>query len=225
MAVNSFNAQNPPVNTKGDLFTFSTIPTKLGVGTNGQYLSADSTTATGLKWASVSAGANWSLLNTGGTALTGATTVTVSGISGVDKIMILVQGASAGSGDRIEVRFNSDTGSNYGYFGSKIDGLSTYAASIFSIVGETASTSIPLAKQASNTNSTVSGYLQVTGCNASGRKVFTSHGGRILGSATTGGEIYTLGGYYAGTSTISSISIVSDGSNLDAGTVYVYTSA
>lgn len=51
MAVNSFNAQNPPVTTKGDVFTFSTIPTRLGVGANNTVLTADSSTATGLKWA------------------------------------------------------------------------------------------------------------------------------------------------------------------------------
>ena len=56
MSVNSFNAQNPPLTTKGDVYTFSTIPTRLGVGTNGQVLTADSTAATGMKWATPSGG-------------------------------------------------------------------------------------------------------------------------------------------------------------------------
>jgi hypothetical protein len=45
-----------PLTTKGDLYTYSTTDARLGVGTNGQTLVADSTAATGIKWATPSSG-------------------------------------------------------------------------------------------------------------------------------------------------------------------------
>jgi hypothetical protein len=66
------------VTTKGDLLTYDTTAARLGVGSNDQVLTADSTAATGLKWATPSSG-GMTLLST--TTLSGAST-TISGISG-----------------------------------------------------------------------------------------------------------------------------------------------
>jgi hypothetical protein len=45
-----------PLTTKGDLYTFSTLDTRLPVGTNGQSLTADSAEPTGLKWTTPTTG-------------------------------------------------------------------------------------------------------------------------------------------------------------------------
>ena len=45
-----------PLTTKGDLYTYDTGNARLPVGTDGYYLKADSTAATGLVWAAVAVG-------------------------------------------------------------------------------------------------------------------------------------------------------------------------
>jgi hypothetical protein len=45
-----------PLTTKGDLYTYSTTDARLGVGSNGQVLTADSAAATGIKWATPAGG-------------------------------------------------------------------------------------------------------------------------------------------------------------------------
>ena len=58
MSVNSFSAQNPPLTTKGDLYTYSTIPTRLAVGNNGEQIVADSAATTGLRYSATPSASN-----------------------------------------------------------------------------------------------------------------------------------------------------------------------
>jgi hypothetical protein len=216
------------VDAKGDLITATAAdtPARLAVGANDTILTADSTAATGLKWAAAAGGgANWSLLNAGGTALTGAQTITVSGISGKDKIMVLISDASSASANSvISVQLNTDTASNYYFYGTLSGFSASYAASNFSKLAS-GGTQIAIGKMAvGDAGSLVAGYCLLTGCNSSGAKVFNSHGGGSAGSSNTQ-RFYSLGGYYDSSSTISSISVYSDAGNFDNGTVYVYASA
>lgn len=70
-----------PLTTKGDLFTFSTVDARLGVGTNTYVLTADSAEATGLKWAAPAGGLTFvgaNVVNTTDQSISNATFTTVA---------------------------------------------------------------------------------------------------------------------------------------------------
>jgi hypothetical protein len=116
--IGSASAINPTiVDAKGDIIAATAADTvaRLAVGSNDQVLTADSSTATGLKWATPAAGA-YTLLST--TTLSGTST-TISGISGSykDLRVVIVNCSHDGGGSPTEVyprfRFNSDSATNY----------------------------------------------------------------------------------------------------------------
>lgn len=81
--------QNAIVDAKGDLIAASAAdtPARLAVGTNGQVLTADSTAATGLAWATPSNG-SMTLLST--TNVTAVSSINISGISQSYKDLFIV---------------------------------------------------------------------------------------------------------------------------------------
>ncbi len=211
---------------KGDIIAATAADTadRLAVGTNGQYLSADSTTATGLKWVTATAAAsNWSILNSGGTSLTGANTVTVSGIT-KNKILILISQASSQSGgDWIQIRFNSSSTAQYNAFGGFIAAKSSYsAATVVNPLTTINDSQIQLGTLANNAGSIMSGYLLVDGCQSAGVKIYEGASGADAATSNSQ-ENNTFAGYWNNTSAISSVNIKvsTGGSQLDNGTVYI----
>lgn len=115
VAADDTNAiQNAIIDSKGDLIVGASAdtPARLPIGSNGYVLTADSAETYGVKWAAVAASGGMTLIST--VAMTGGSTVTVSGLSTSYKHLLCVfNNISAAGGDDFNMRFNSDTGSNY----------------------------------------------------------------------------------------------------------------
>jgi hypothetical protein len=211
-----------PLTTKGDLYTFSTVDARLGVGANDTVLTADSAEATGLKWAA-SAGynPNYALINAGGTALTGAATITISGISGKKDLFIIIDsGSSANASSEFRIRFNADSAANY--FQKLGVAYAQTTASQDDITNDSGNTtSLLVSRMSGSASSQVKGVIKVSGCDSAGLKVVDSQTASNAFGANFAAML-VMGGYWSGSASVSSVSIVSSSGNFDAGTIYVY---
>ena len=207
-----------PGTTAGDVdyYTSNTAKARLAIGSTGNILTVAGGVPT---WAAPAGGAtSYALLNAGGTALTGATTITVSGLSGYNKLVAVIQGASTNAASNaISLRLNAATSDYNDRFGLA-QSTATYDPGFIS--GASNNDKIALANMSSSAASTVQGVATIDGANSSGIKIFTHMAG-AFGSGNNQ-SFAAGGGTYTDANVISSISIISSGGNFDAGTIFIY---
>jgi hypothetical protein len=209
------------VTTAGDLLyaTAADTVTRLGIGTAGQVLKVNSG-ATAPEWGAAAGGGtlNWTAVNSGGTALTGAATITISGITDANHLLVSFLGASSSAANaEFEININSDTGTNYYYGGSYQAGSTTD----WNGSGTTGTTRIRLGGLSSDATKVGYGYALISGGATSGVKAFEAswgaNGAGVFGSS--------VGGYWNNSATITSVSVKVTAGDFDAGTIFVFKSA
>ena len=124
------NSMATAIDAKGDLVAGTAADTfaRVAVGTNGQVLTADSSEATGLKWAAAASGGGLTLLQTLSLSGTSTTSSTLSG--SYKNLVVYVKNTQGSVLEDMILRFNSDTGNNYSWNLSQITGSTAGASTL-----------------------------------------------------------------------------------------------
>jgi hypothetical protein len=209
-----------PMTTTGDVIYSSSgsTPDRLGIGTAGQVLKVNSG-ATAPEWGSLG-GQNFTLLNAGGTTLSGTASRTVSGITGVDQLLVVLEGATmTNSGSRFGFRLNGVTTSTYVNSRMEHGWASTYNAGNYQ--GNTYTTTyIEAGKNSGVNTSECFASLTIFGISTAGKKPYIVLGGARPDGNT--GHTTVAGSNIFDGSAITSVTAFSNGGNWTAGTIYVY---
>ena len=125
--------QNAIVTAKGDLIaaTAASTPARLAIGTNAQVLTADSTAATGMKWATPAAATSGLTLVTAQTIGSAVSSVTVSSVfsSTYDNYLVTISGGTASASGGLKLQLGSTTSGYYtwllygSYSGATVNGF------------------------------------------------------------------------------------------------------
>ena len=175
---------------------------------------ADSAEATGLKWATPASGGGMTLINTGGTTLSGAS-VTISSIPATynDLVIYIVAARGVTDGAALRVRFNGTTTGYLNAEGAQMDG----GASTF------ADTQAILAYSPDNGASTSLQHIVIPNYANTSTWKFAEINSIALDSATpTSCQALWSYGILNNTSAISSLEFAFTSGNATSGTIYVY---
>jgi len=103
---------------KGDLFpaTAADAVSRLAVGANDTVLTADSATATGMKWAAGAGGGGMTSIATG--SLSGNSVVISSISQSYKDLMLVIKGVQSTTAQEFWIRVDNDSGANYRSYGA-----------------------------------------------------------------------------------------------------------
>jgi hypothetical protein len=211
------------LDAKGDLITATAAdtPARLAVGTNDQILTADSTTATGLKWATPGASGGMTLLAT--ITASAATSMSFTSISQSYKHLFMTwEGVFSSVNDTAywSIRFNNDSSVAYSFYGSIQTGVSSAIGT--TEFGTTASNA-PILGCANIVDAPYSNY---------GSMWIRDYTNTTLGTGVNWGTMATTNGtvarqsvhngIYHGTQAISRIDFIRNSTQTVTGTIRLY---
>ena len=209
-----------PLTTKGDLYGFGTSDARIPIGANNTILTADSGETLGLKWATPASGGGMTLLNSGGTALSGSGTTVSFTSTGYTNLQIQIKAASINAtANGWHMRLNSDTAGNYSSMR-----YMNYDSGTNLNSNSSGDTEIIIANRLGNVstynqtgNAAINIYrptdtdFQFITWDSSGYNSNLSNAWYVKGS-----------GYYNCSAAISSVTFTADSGSWNAGTIYVY---
>jgi hypothetical protein len=198
-----------PLTTKGDLYGYSTVDARVAVGTNGTVLTADSTVATGVAWAT---GSGMTSLATG--SLSGSS-VSITSISGSYNSLrlVIMNWRPSGANTNLLMQFNTDTGTNY----------VSEAGYTFSTDASAAATSLRISGGTSATTDTGQLVIDMPSYASTAVWKFTQGAGYTTpGSGATTTRSAWVNGIWTSATAITSIQLILSAGTHSAGTYTLY---